>query len=242
MVAAWQWVKGGVRPGQRELKAARELTAEWLSAADNLITGDALYCQREYCRQIRDAWGDYPVIVKKNRPELYDAIALAFTSPVEGEQYRRTQSRNWHGGGRERRRLWATEALNEYLEEHLGWPGVGQVCRIECRVEQQGHVAAEVRYAITGLGREVSASRLLGYLRGHWEIENRLHYVRDVALGEDAGRMRTGPAPQVMALLRNVMLSLLRWGGFANIAAALRQLGWLPGQAMRLIGLLDCRK
>ena len=64
--------------------------------------------------------------------------------------------------------------------------------------------------------------KLLEYVRGHWGIENRLHYVRDVTLGEDASQVRTGAAPQVMAALRNVVLGLLRSGGETNIAAAIR--------------------
>ena len=61
---------------------------------------------------------------------------------------------------------------------------------------------------------------MLGYVRRHWEIENRLHYVRDVTLEEDSSRVRKGAGPQVMVLLRNITLGLLRRGGFTNIAAA----------------------
>ena len=74
-------------------------------------------------------------------------------------------------------------------------------------------------------------------MRGHWEIENRLHYVRDVTLGEDASQVRKGAAPEVIAVLRNATLCLLRLNGVQNVAAALRQTGWLPGQALRLLGL-----
>ena len=82
---------------------------------------------------------------------------------------------------------------------------------------------------ITSLGDEVSAGKLLEYVRGHWEIENRLHWVRDVTLGEDASPVRMGAAPQVMAVLRNITLGLLRSFGYRNIAAALRRIGWLLG-------------
>ena len=103
----------------------------------------------------------------------------------------------------------ATEALNEYLD----WPGVRQVCQVRRRVEQKGSVSMETRYAITSLGREPGPGKLLEYVRGHWGIENRLHYVRDVTLGEDASQVRTGAAPQVMAALRNVVLGTAaeRW-------------------------------
>lgn len=205
-------------PRQGELGAARELTAELLPVPGNLITGDTLYCQREYCRQIREAGGDYLVVVKKNQPELYEDIALAFGQRVwrrvwRGE-YREARRDNRHGGRRERRRLWATGVLNGYLD----WPGVGQVCRVESLVREKGKSRKEVRCVITSLGDEVSAGKLLEYVRGHWEIENRLHWVRDVTLGEDASRVRVGAAPQVMAVLRNIMLGLLRSCGCQNIA------------------------
>ena len=203
--------------------------------ADNVITGDALYCQRDYCQQLLDAGGDYLVIVKKNQRELYDAIALAFAEPVWGAQYRQARRRGRHGGRWETRQLRATEALNEYLD----WPGVRQVCQVRRRVEQKGSVSMETRYAITSLGRETGPGKLLEYVRGHWGIENRLHYVRDVTLGEDASQVRTGAAPQVMAALRNVVLGLLRSGGETNIAAAIRRIGWTPGQALARIHRRD---
>jgi hypothetical protein len=82
----------------------------------------------------------------------------------------------------------------------------------------------EIDYAITSVPRDLAdASTLLAWWRGHWSIENRLHWVRDVTLGEDASRIRTGSAPQLMAALRNAGISLLRILGVTNIAAALRE-------------------
>ena len=107
------------------------------------------------------------------------------------------------------------------------------------QVEQKGSVSMETRYAITSLGRETGPGKLLEYVRGHWGIENRLHYVRDVTLGEDASQVRTGAAPQVMAALRNVVLGLLRSGGETNSAAAIRRIGWTPGQALAILGLAN---
>ena len=239
MNPAWWWGKRGVRPGQGELTTARQLTAELLPVAGNLITGDALYCQRDYCRQLLEAGGDYLVIVKKNQRELYDAIALAFVKPVWGGKYRQARRRSRHGDRWETRQLRVTEALSEYLKECLDWPGVRQVCQVRRRVEQKGQTTIETRYAITSLGAESGPGKLLEYVRGHWGIENRLHYVRDVTLGEDASRVRSGAAPQVMAAFRNVALGLLRSIGESNIAAAIRRIGWPPGQALAILGLAN---
>ncbi len=212
------------------------MTATLLPVAGNLVTGDALYCQRDYCQQIRDAGSDYLVIVKRNQRELYDDIALAFAAPVRGGQYRKARTRNRHGDRWEIRELSATDALNDYLD----WPDVGQVCRITRRALGRGQTATESRYAITSLDGKVGPKAMLRHIRGHWEIENRLHYVRDVTLGEDASRVRKGAAPQVMAIVRNIVLSVvsvLRHAGESNIAAALRRIGWTPGQSLRILGL-----
>ena len=72
--------------------------------------------------------------------------------------------------------------------------------------------------------------------RGHWGIENRVHWVRDVTLVEDRSAVRSGSAPQVMAALRNLVLGLLRLAGQRNIAAALRHYGWHPAAALQLLG------
>lgn len=100
---------------------------------------------------------------------------------------------------------------------------MGQVCRLERVVRRDGKETTEVEYAITSAGPEwADAGTLLGWWRGHWCIENRVHWVRDVTMGEDNSRIRTDSAPEVMAGLRNAAISLLRLSGVGNIAEALR--------------------
>jgi len=101
---------------------------------------------------------------------------------------------------------------------------VGQVGRLERVARRDGKETREVEYAITSAGPEwAGAAELLGWWRGHWGIENRVHWVRDVTMGEGASRLRTEAAPEVMAGLRNAAISLLRLSGADNIAAALRE-------------------
>jgi hypothetical protein len=89
---------------------------------------------------------------------------------------------------------------------------------------------------VTSLGPEqASAERLLAISRGHWHIENRLHWVRDMSLGEDACRVRTGEAPQVLAAIRNAALRLMRSSGLTEIAANLRRHAAKPHEALRLV-------
>ena len=126
-------------------------------------------------------------------------------------------------GRRERRTLKATTALNEYLD----WPGVAQVGQVESEVVRDGKTTQETRYFITSVSRvsrEVAgAGQLLRWARGHWSIENRSHYVRDVTMGEDASRIRKRNGPEVMAALRNAAIGLMRTMGVTNIAEALRR-------------------
>lgn len=119
---------------------------------------------------------------------------------------------------------------------YLDWPGVKQACLLERVRRIQGRVTTETVCAVTSLGPErASAERLLAISRGHWHIENRLHWVRDVSLGEDACRVRTGEAPEILAAIRNAVLRLLRSGGVIEIAATLRRHAAKPIEAMRLV-------
>lgn len=201
--------------------------------AGRLVTGDALYCQDTLCRQILAAKGDYLLIVKANQPELYWAVATVFAEPPPGERFPTAVQWDQHGDRVERRQVWVSDALHGYLD----WPGVRRVLRLERRCLRRGSWTRQVRYAITSLGPAADAAALLASARGHWAIENRLHWVRDVTFGEDACRVRTGAAPQVLAGLRNAAIALLRGAGWTNIAAALRHCAWQPGAALALLGL-----
>jgi uncharacterized protein YgbK (DUF1537 family) len=140
---------------------------------------------------------------------------------------------------------WADPAINRYVgssgEAGQSWPYVRQICRVERRrlVVRGGQVAKtemEVSYAITSAPpARANATRLLQGLRGHWGIENKIHWVRDVTMDEDRCQIRSGAAPQTMAACRNLALTLLRRAGHQNIAAALRTLAARPAEAVRLV-------
>lgn len=137
------------------------------------------------------------------------------------------------GHGRlEVRHLEATERLAGYLD----WPGLRQVCRIRRERIGESQCSSETLYAITSLGPERgAAARLLQICRGHWAIENRLHWVRDQTMREDACRVRAPAAAQALAALRNTALTLLRRLGFDNIQAGLEH---CAADQQRLIHLL----
>ena len=101
---------------------------------------------------------------------------------------------------------------------------------------RKGRETVERAYAITSLPPErAHAARLLEIWRGHWRIENGLHWVRDVVLGEDASQVREGVIPQVMSALRNTALSVLRFAGHQQMAKAMRYFAAHPQHALNLI-------
>jgi hypothetical protein len=105
-------------------------------------------------------------------------------------------------------------------------------------VERDGKVTTETRHFITSVPRPVAgAAGLLSWSRGHWTIENRSHYVRDVSLGEDASRIRKGSGPEVMAALRNLAIGFLRSTGVGNIAEAMRRNAARVGDLFTKLGI-----
>ena len=110
---------------------------------------------------------------------------------------------------------------------------------MERRRRRKGGETVERVYALTSLPPErADPARLLAFWRGHWGIENRLHWARDVVFGEDQSQERAGSAPQLLAALRNLVIGMLYLCGVKNIAAALRHYSWKPWETLTLVGLL----
>lgn len=201
-----------------------------------MVTGDAQFCQRDLSRLVVKEGADYLWAVKDNQPDLLDDIRTLFRDPPPGEVFAQVVSRGQHGDRRERRTLLASAALQE--AGYLCWPHAGQVCAIQREVTRRGRTTVEWGYAITSLTpAEAGPARLLALWRGHWSIENKLHWVRDVTFDEDRSQVRTGAGPQVLAALRSTAIAALRRAGHPNIAAALRTYAGRPTAALTLLGL-----
>ena len=124
------------------------------------------------------------------------------------------------------------------LAEHLDWPGLAQVCRLERITLCQGKQTTEVQYAISSLSRKkADAASLSSYWRAHWGIES-LHWVRDVTFGEDKCQVKKGNAPQNLAAFRNATISLLRSCGHTEIAATLRHFSRKPLKLLTFLGIM----
>ncbi len=225
-----------------EIKAVPHLL-QGRDLTGTVTTMDALLTQRAIAQQIVGAGGHYLMSVKANQGELCMATAELFACPpwlVQEEKANyRCYSKVEKGHGRlEKRTLESSPALREYMHEYLGWPAGEQVMRRTCRrvVLKSGEVSEEIHYGVTSLRwEEADAEELEGLWREHWTIENRVHYVRDVTMGEDANQMRVGNAPQVLAALRNAILNLIRKKGWINVADGIRHYAAFPRRALSLI-------
>ena len=139
------------------MTAAPALLAQ-LALEGKVVTGDALYAQRELSQQLVEQGGDYFWVVKDNQPALRAAVCLLFAEPPWGEEFQVAQQVGRHGDRQERRRLQASSALNDYLD----WPYLGQVCCVERSRSRKGIKSEETAYAITSLTPEkADAKRLL---------------------------------------------------------------------------------
>ena len=212
---------------ENEISAAPDLLKE-LDLAGRVVTGDAMFSQQQLSKQIVEAGGDYLWIVKDNQPNLRAAVerlfqpetCLAGHSPLKTD-FERAKSLDRGHGRCERRTITVSGLLNAYLH----WPHLGQVFRLEREVVtlKTGQKRLEVVYGVTSLSRRrVSPQQLLSLVRRHWQIENRLHYPRDVTFHEDACRLRFGHTQRVMAIVNNLTLGILRLQPFDYLPQARR--------------------
>lgn len=202
----------------------------------HLITMDALLTQREIAREIIARQADYLMVVKDNQPQLVEDIRMCFDSePLPGEERAMAYTTDKGHGRLEVREIVTSAALKEFLSD---WPGLEQVIQIRRTVTKMstGETRTEKVYAITSLPPERGSPRvLLEASRGHWTIENCVHWVRDVTLGEDACAVHKERASQTLAALRNAVLALVRLSGSKSVAKAIRRYDARPIRAVRTI-------
>lgn len=194
-----------------------------------IITADALHTQRAHVSYLTGRGAHYLLTVKANQPRLLRQVkALPWTEVPVAD----TTTGKAHGR-REQRTLKLTA-----VSVGIGFPHATLALQITRRRRPLAgrRWRTETVYAITDLSAEqTSPAELADAMRGHWGIENRLHWVRDVTYGEDLSQVRTGHGPAVMATLRNLAISLLRKAGATNIAAACRHLSRHPARVLPMI-------
>ncbi len=211
---------------ENEIVVAPTLLAQ-IDLQGVVVTGDAMYTQRPLSTQIIEAGGDYLWLVKDNQPELRQDIEQLFLPepnelgtaalPTDFTTARTVEK----GHGRIEERMLTTSSM---LQNYSPWPYVAQVFKLESQVTDALGTRTTVRYGITSIPNTVAdAARLLTLVRGHWGIENGLHYRRDASLAEDRSLVRMGQAPHTLATLNNTVLGLFARHGQQNLPAAQRR-------------------
>jgi hypothetical protein len=182
------------------------------------------------------------MVVKGNQGHLHEALQRWFEAPpaLRSLDFRHAQQVSKGHGRLEKRALTASTELNTYLD----WPDVQQSLALDYHATRTatGAVHAKRRYAITSLSVPLaSAQQLLTLWRGHWSIENRLHYPRDVVFHEDRSRLRTGNAPTAMAAIRNLVINLIRsFRHYPSLQFAREHFAARPFHALALLELPVC--
>jgi predicted transposase YbfD/YdcC len=207
-----------------EIPAVRDLLKAFASLAGAVITIDAMHTQSDTAQVITSQGADYVMTVKGNTPTLYRQLKKLPWARIPA-----VSSVSTDHGRRARRTIKAVLA-----PAWIGFAGAAQVAQLRRTVTRNGKKTVEVVYLITS-DRDADPATLAAWVRSHWEIENRLHWVRDVTYQEDRSLVRTGNAPRVMATLRSLAISLLRLDGQTNIAAANRHHARDPQRTLKLL-------
>ena len=215
-----------------EIPTVRTVLAGLDLAADGgvVVSVDAMHTQTDTAVLITAAGGDYVFTVKANQPKLYAACKHLPWRQVPAHSCLQT------GHGRQVRRTIKVLTAPTDLPGWVDFTGAVQVAQIRRTVTRKGKKTVEVIYVITSADHRAAPPPVLAaWVQGHWGIENRLHWVRDVDFDEDRSQVRTGTGPQIMASLRNTAISLLRLAGWTNIAEALRHHARQPDRPINLL-------
>ncbi len=225
------WAELAVGEKTNEIPEARKLLPT-LPIGGRVCTFDALHSHRQLWNLLRSKQA-YPLfVIKGNEPTLQADLATYFADPHAQVQQAETLERQ--RGRIERRTIRVSSEMGSYLQ--ADWPGVTHVAQLTRTRTEKDTTRIEVAYLIAILPPASDAPpALLALSRGHWGIENSLHYVRDVTFAEDRSRIRTGHAPQLLAACRNLAITLIHRSGSSHIAASRRSFSYHPRRAFDLL-------
>jgi predicted transposase YbfD/YdcC len=219
MVSAWATANHLMLGQVKVDNKSNEITAipallEMLELAGCIVTIDALGTQTEIAQTIVDQGADYVLALKENQGHLYEEVVATFDEAEQRqcEQVPHTYAKSTHKGhGRiEIRECWVIERFDyiEALRDWAKWAGLHSLIMIRAERRIGDQVSVERRYHISSLSGQ--AQHLLPLIRGHWSIENELHWCLDVAFREDDSRVRKGDGAQNFSFLRRLALNLLK--------------------------------
>lgn len=230
LVSAWA-TEANLTLGQVAVDGkSNEITAiprllELLDLKGALVTIDAMGCQKDIAKQIVAAGGDYLLAVKGNQEHLLEDVQATVQHALEGEipkhavlEHETTEQ----GHGRREHRSYLVIHDVRGIRDRKSWPGLKSVIMCGCERTSNGQTTSEVRYYIGS--RKMGVRGYAKALRGHWSIENNLHWQLDVSFGEDASRIQERNGAANFALLRKLALSLLKQHPWKDSIARKRKL------------------
>jgi len=246
IVSAWA-TESGLLLGQRKVRdKSNEITVvpellQALELAGCIVTADAMHCQKSIAKEIIEADADYVLALKGNQGTAFaevksfldDAVSRADKALVKLETVEK-------GHGRlETRRYWQTEQVSWYADRNQ-WEGLRSVGLVESVREINGQRSVERRYYLSSLSADIQ--RFAKAVRGHWSIENQLHWVLDVVFGEDQARARTEHATENLAAMRRLAVNLLRKDKLCkrSIKGKLMRAAIDPDYLRHLLTILRC--
>lgn len=206
---------------------SNEITAvpallEMLALKGTTVTADALHCQRATAELVVGQGGEYVLALKGNQGTLFDDVRLFLDDPAT-PLTAATETDAGHGRIEQRRAGLSSDIA--WLQERHAWPGLRAVGKITALRETGGRTTVETRYYL--LSTALRPERFNQIVRTHWDIENGLHWVLDVAMGEDRARNRRDHGPENLALLRRLALNLAKLEpSKGSIRAKLKRAAW----------------
>jgi len=216
MVSAWagknQMVLGQIKTEEKsnEITAIPQLL-KLLEIENCIVTIDAMGCQKDIAKDIIVGKGDYVLALKGNQGTLREETESYFDYCIETNfkdvKYEYYKESDVGHGRFEKREYWMATTLDWYVDRHL-WNGLNAVVMVKAEREIDGKKTIETRYYITSLSSD--AKKVAEAVRSHWGIENSLHWVLDLTFREDDCRMRVGDLPENFAMVRHIVLNLLK--------------------------------
>ena len=235
MVNVWASENGLSLAQQKVDNHSNEITAipELLRLLDiegQIITIDAIGCQTDIVEVITAQQADYVIAAKDNQGTLHSDIEAAFATETAQQAADSHRTVGKDHGRIEIRECWASDApdMIAYINDYKVWKGLQSIVKLhsERHFPQMGRVEQETRYFISSL--PANAKHLLATVRAHWQVENSLHWVLDMAFREDESRVRKDHAPENFAVIRQFALNLLKREKMltVGISAKRKRAGW----------------